>query len=65
MRNHFGWSLAIHDIAFLIKEVHRCQGDKEQVRYFDFVVNYSKEEGGRKMQTVAYGEWESSEGRAA
>lgn len=47
-------------MAFLIKEVHKVQGSKNEVRFFDFVVNYTSGEVRQRMQTVAYGEWESS-----
>ena len=58
--NHFGWNLAIHDIAFLIKMMHEIEGVKDGSRFFDFVVNYTNESDMDTFETVAYGKWEST-----
>ena len=58
--NRFGWSLTIHDIAFLIKVMHEIEGVKDGSRYFDFVVNYTNESDLHPYETVAYGKWEST-----
>ena len=58
--NHFGWNLAIHDIAFLIKVMHGVEGVKDGARFFDFVVNFTNESDMQPYETVAYGKWEST-----
>lgn len=58
--NHFGWSLTIHDVAFLIKTMHDIEGVKDGSRFFDFVVNYTDGLDMRAFETVAYGKWEST-----
>ena len=61
VKNVYGWKMAIHDIAFLIKVVHEIEGVKDESQFFDFVVNYTNNLDAHPYQTVASGEWEKSD----
>ncbi|KAL8836731.1 MAG: hypothetical protein Q9170_002795 [Blastenia crenularia] len=63
--NGVGWTMAYHDLAFLIKMLHDTQGVEEESPFFSFLFNYTPDVDKVPYQRVANGEWVKSVGNVA